>query len=55
MDAELERKTTEVAKRYGCDRAVFAVCWGELEKGLVCRCKEDARAELSRLPGPSLA
>jgi hypothetical protein len=44
---DLEKKTTEVARRHGCDRAVFTVCWGELERGEVCRCKEDARAELA--------
>lgn len=49
MDAALDRKTHEVAKRYGCDRAVFTVCWGEHERGETCRCKEEARAELSNI------
>jgi hypothetical protein len=46
MSDELDAATRAVAKRHGCDRAVFSVCWGEVEHGLVCRCKEDARAEL---------
>jgi hypothetical protein len=47
-DEELERKTDEVAKRYGCDRAVFTVCWAEHEAKLLCECKEEARRELAR-------
>jgi hypothetical protein len=45
-DKELERETTRVARHHGCDRAVFTVCWGELEKGLECRCKADAKRNL---------
>jgi hypothetical protein len=52
----LYRKTGEVAKRNGCDRAVFANCWTTVEKGLPCRCEEEARdnllAALSTPPSP---
>ena len=46
---EVERKTTEIAKRHGCDRAVFTVCWAEYEHGEICRCKQDALCELGLL------
>lgn len=43
----LDEKTKEIAKRYGCDRSVFAVCWVE-DAGGVCVCKTEARAELAK-------
>ncbi len=53
-DVALERETTAIATRYGCDRGTFTVCWGEYERGEVCRCKEEARAALSQAqPQPS--
>lgn len=48
-EIELERLTTQIARSHGCDRGTFTVCWGELEKGLVCLCKEEARAVLVSL------
>lgn len=47
--SDLERKTSEIAKRHGCDRAVFTVCWAEHDHGEICRCKEEAKLELSLL------
>jgi hypothetical protein len=46
-DEELERKTDEIAKRLGCDRAVFTVCWAETEAGLLCECKEEAKRQIA--------
>lgn len=48
MNKELEHKTNEIAKAHGCDRAVFTVCWGEHERGELCRCKEEAKEALKR-------
>lgn len=42
----LEDKTNEIAAKKGCDRAVFSVCWGEVEQGLKCKCKQEARLAL---------
>jgi hypothetical protein len=39
-------RTTEVARRHGCDRGTFSVCWAEYERGETCKCREDAKAEL---------
>ena len=44
---EIEARTHQIAKRHGCDRAVFTVCWAEHERGEKCRCKEDAITELA--------
>lgn len=43
----LYERTTEVARRHGCDRGTFSVCWGEYERGATCQCREDAKAELA--------
>lgn len=45
---DVERATTAVAKRHGCDRAVFTVCWAEHEGTGECRCKADAIKELEQ-------
>ena len=47
-DPELEAETDRIAKARGCDRGTFTVCWGEHERGEVCRCKEDAQKNLER-------
>jgi hypothetical protein len=49
---ELERMTREIARKHGCDRAVFTVCWGEHERGETCRCKEEARSALKAKANP---
>lgn len=50
-ESDLGRMTTEIARKKGCDRGFFTVCWGEYERGEVCRCKEEARAALSQTQG----
>jgi hypothetical protein len=40
----LEAGTKAIAKRNGCDRAVFSVCISAEEAGVPCRCAEDAHA-----------
>ena len=47
-DPELEAETDRMAKARDCDRGTFTVCWGEHERGEVCRCKEDAQKNLER-------
>ena len=48
---QLDAETKRVATEAGCDRGTFTVCWGEHEKGLICKCKEEARrALISRTP-----
>jgi hypothetical protein len=44
----VQRLTTEIARKHGCDRGTFSVCWGKYEKGLPCRCEDEARAALSQ-------
>ena len=51
-DGELEKETTRIARLHGCDRGTFTVCWGELERGETCRCKEEARALLAERSKP---
>lgn len=43
----LSNETRRIARAHGCDRGFFTVCWGEHERGEVCRCKEEARANLT--------
>ena len=45
---EIEAETDRIAKQYGCDRAVFTVCWGEHERGETCRCRAAAIAALRK-------
>lgn len=48
-EAEIQRLTTEIARKHGCDRGTFTVCWGKVEKGLPCRCEDEARHVLTTL------
>lgn len=49
-EAEIQRLTTEIARKHGCDRGTFTVCWGKVEKGLPCRCEDEARHALTAMP-----
>jgi hypothetical protein len=52
---EIEAETYRVAKRRKCDKGTFTVCWGEHERGEVCRCKEEARTALTAAGRAALA
>lgn len=43
MPGHIEEKTRQIAKRRGCDMAVFHRCWSQN-----CRCEREARQEIDR-------
>jgi hypothetical protein len=45
-ESAVQKVTTKIALSKGCDRGTFTVCWGQYEKGLPCKCEDEARAEL---------
>ena len=48
VEREVQRLTTEIATRHGCDRGTFTVCWPKFEQGLPCKCEDEARTILSQ-------